>query len=284
MRSFFKLLDNRRSSLICGFAMLLAITLSLLAVFFGFVISLSAYLAIPIVLAGWYGSKRAGYIVAVFSSFLWIYVYYLDVITEGFLSDYLYADFMNLIAYFILALLITRFRGFHREEKRAADTDKLTGALNHRGFYAEFANEVIRSARYGHTFSLAYIDIDDFKLINDKLGHNIGDDVLIKTVRILQSSLRSTDSVSRIGGDEFACLLPETGYEEANLALIKLRDKLSEKIGAPGVMVNYSIGLVTFERPPDDVKQAMAAADKMMYSVKNNKKNGISSCVWRSEK
>lgn len=165
-------------------------------------------------------------------------------------------------------------------ESTAADTDKLTNILNSRGFYAELANELLRSVRYEHLFSLAYIDIDNFKSVNDSQGHAEGDKLLIEVAQCLKDSVRATDIVARLGGDEFACLFPETGQDASKAAFAKASEELQRRMSSYDWPVSFSVGLVTFETMPTDIKEAMKIADELMYSVKNADKNNISYRVW----
>ena len=188
-----------------------------------------------------------------------------------------------MIAYSLLAIITTNFRSVHRVEVVAADTDSLTRILNHRGFYAVFSIELLRSIRYKHMFSLAYLDIDNFKFINDSLGHSVGDKLLVEVAKCLKSALRVTDSVARLGGDEFACLLPETKPDAAKKVFAKVRDMLSKSMERFNRPVSFSVGVVTFETPPDDIKEAIKIADDLMYNVKKGKKNNIAYRIWRGK-
>jgi diguanylate cyclase (GGDEF)-like protein len=166
-------------------------------------------------------------------------------------------------------------------EAEAADTDTLTGVHSLRSFYAEIANEILRSRRYEHRFSLAYIDVDDFKKINDTLGHHEGDRLLIELANCLTTSLRATDTVARIGGDEFVCLMPETEETQAKSAILNVESSLKKRMSKKNWNVSFSIGLVTFDTLPEDVHEALKVADELMYSVKKSKKNAIAYKVWK---
>lgn len=179
--------------------------------------------------------------------------------------------------------MITNFRNVHRVEVVAADTDNLTSILNSRGFYAELSNELLRSIRFKRIFSLAYIDIDNFKTINDSKGHSIGDKLLIEVAKCLKKALRATDTVARLGGDEFVCLLPETKPAAAKKVFTKVREILSKSMKSHLWPVSFSVGMVTFETPPDNIKEAISIADDLMYNVKNGHKNNIAYRVWQSK-
>jgi len=195
----------------------------------------------------------------------------------------IYEGLSHLVAYALLAVMITNFRNVHRIEVVAADTDNLTGILNSRGFYAELANELLRSIRFKRVFSLAYIDIDNFKNINDSKGHSIGDKLLIEVAKSLKLALRATDTVARMGGDEFVCLLPETKPAAAKKVFSKVREILSENMKSHFWPVSFSVGIVTFETPPDDIKEAIKLADDLMYNVKKRNKNNIAYSVWQGK-
>ena len=136
------------------------------------------------------------------------------------------------IAFGSVALLAAAQRDWLRRERAISRTDGLTGLLNGRGFYEAAAVELARSSRYRHPLTLAYVDLDDFKEINDRLGHARGDAVLVAVAHALRRACRSTDLVGRLGGDEFVVLFPETDRDAAEAALVKLRSR-SQEVGEP---------------------------------------------------
>jgi len=114
-----------------------------------------------------------------------------------------------------LEVVLARSQGASRRLEREADADPLTGLANHRAFHDRLRTEVERAQRYGRPLSLACLDVDGFKDVNDQFGHQAGDKVLREVAARLTTVARSADLVARIGGDEFAILLPETTAEAA---------------------------------------------------------------------
>jgi diguanylate cyclase (GGDEF)-like protein len=283
MKTIFSIFDKRSSCTIYLLSLLIIALVSALYVAAAESIELGPFYFFAILLASWYGSRRAGVVVALLSTAaLMVVKAYVSHSAFGLLElFYIVSPYM--ITYVILAVLITNFRNVHRVEVTAADTDELTGIGNVRSFYADLANELLRSYRYQHVFSMAYIDVDDFKNINDTLGHATGDKLLIELADCLKSTLRRTDIVARIGGDEFVCLMPETAQDEAKSVFIKISSLLKSKMEDRGWPVGFSIGLVTFQTLPEDIKEAMEIADKLMYSVKKTKKDNIAYEVWHGK-
>jgi len=241
------------------------------------------FYAIPITLASWYGTRKSGILLALISMLLLILAKLLISHDFSGFEISLLEDISHAIAYVLLAIIVTRFRNLHRVEVLAADTDTLTGIGNPRSFYSDLADELVRSLRYGRIFSLAYLDIDNFKYINDSRGHAEGDKLLVEVASCLNTNLRKTDVAARIGGDEFACLFPETGQAEARIAFEKMHDMLQTRMKKYGWPVTFSAGLVTFDTPPKDTKEALKIADELMYSIKNGKKNNIAYKVWNGK-
>ena len=135
--------------------------------------------------------------------------------------------------------------------------------------------EIHRARRYDRPFTVIYIDLDDFKMVNDRFGHAMGDKLLRSLAQALHKKIRTTDLVARLGGDEFGILLPETGPEVAELIVRRLQDAgftLLEK----GWPVPFSMGVVTFLKPPASVDEMLIASDTVMYAAKENGKHGIS--------
>ena len=150
------------------------------------------------------------------------------------------------VAFGSVALLAAAQRDWLARERAISRTDGLTGLLNGRGFYEAAAVELARSTRYRHPLTLAYVDLDDFKSINDRFGHARGDAVLVAVARAMRRACRSTDLVGRVGGDEFVVLFPETGRDAAETALVKLRSRVEEAASQHGSRVTASIGSVSF--------------------------------------
>jgi len=162
-------------------------------------------------------------------------------------------------------------------EHRLALTDHLTGAANARAFVEAATREVERLRRYGHAFGLCYVDLDRFKAVNDQFGHGAGDELLRTVVRSIAAGLRSTDLLARLGGDELALLLPETGAEGASATAEKIRADIADAMAARGWPVTASVGALVCERPPGHVDELIRAADALMYQAKAGGRNRVAS-------
>jgi diguanylate cyclase (GGDEF)-like protein len=119
------------------------------------------------------------------------------------------------------------------------------------------------------------MDVDDFKLVNDRLGHSTGDRLLRTVAETLKEHSREVDVVARLGGDEFAVLMPETGERAARVAVARLRRRLLESSRAEGWPVTFSFGVVTWAAPPPSVDEMLRAADELMYAAKREGKDGV---------
>ena len=150
----------------------------------------------------------------------------------------------------------------------AARTDALTGLLNRRGFEERIADELARAHRNGRPVSLLVGDLDHFKSINDRFGHHLGDDVLREFGDLVTSTKRVVDGAARIGGEEFALLLPETDEHGAFLFAERLRRSVRETIAVPGDRVSVSFGVATFPRHGEHPDDLLRSADQAMYLAK----------------
>jgi len=156
-----------------------------------------------------------------------------------------------------------------------ARTDYLTSVLSSRFFYDLLQTEINRSKRYKNPFTIAYIDLDNFKTVNDELGHSIGDQVLCFVVNRVRKNLREIDVIARLGGDEFALLMPETKQESAQVVLSKLQHDILSGMQQNNWPVTLSIGVLTCINAPHTTDETIKIVDDLMYSVKRGSKNGI---------
>ena len=176
---------------------------------------------IPIVILSWYGRRAKPLLFAVFVVSITLFINAMLVDSFSFSLESIFYIFIRLITYAIAVVLIITFRSAHNAEFIMANTDNLTGLSNSRSFYLDLANEILRSIRYKHVFSLSYIDVDNFKRINDSIGHLKGDELIISVAKCLTSNLRKTDIIARLGGGEFAIIFPETSQAEVKSAFAK---------------------------------------------------------------
>ncbi|HWG94443.1 MAG TPA: GGDEF domain-containing protein, partial [Mycobacteriales bacterium] len=178
--------------------------------------------------------------------------------------------------FLVVVALVTALRQDATREGALGRTDPLTGLANTRSFYelAEAARHAV--ARTGRPVTVAYLDLDDFKAVNDRLGHAAGDELLRRTAATVAGAVRATDTVARLGGDEFAVLMPGTGRDEAAAVLARVRAAL-DGVEGPAGPLGSSIGAVTFATPPDGVDAMVAAADAAMYDAK---RDGKGRTVW----
>ena len=160
-----------------------------------------------------------------------------------------------------------------RELKFLADFDSLTGIYNRRKIEDILMFEIERSKRYGKPLSVLFIDIDNFKEINDTYGHRKGDQVLRRVASLIREELRSTDFVGRFGGEEFLVVLPETGPEEAVKVAERIR-RVIERADFGGVKVTVSVG-VTGYAEGERCGEVLERVDRAMYRAKANGKNRV---------
>lgn len=158
--------------------------------------------------------------------------------------------------------------------KNLSYTDSLTGIYNHRFFIEALENEVKRALRYDKKLSLAILDIDNFKEINDLYGHIVGDKVLIEVASKIKASCRETDIICRYGGDEIVVILIETGIEKAREICERINHSLGNMVlFDKNIKVTLSIGVAQFY--PKDPENILKKADDRLYKAKNKGKNNI---------
>lgn len=169
---------------------------------------------------------------------------------------------------------VTDRRRFEDELKRLADHDALTGLLNRRRFEAELGRQVARSRRYGESAAVLLMDLDQFKDVNDTLGHRAGDDLIQAVSGLLRERLRESDVLARLGGDEFAVLLPTAEREEAESIASELLDAVRERTLALGdgrsMGLTTSIGIALIQPElTEGGEDPLIEADVAMYEAKD---------------
>jgi len=225
-----------------------------------------AYL-VPIGIVAWGRGRVASAVFATLCAALWLFV---DVQTNGQISTP--TEVANLlvllVAFQITGQVLARLRGRLERERWLARTDPLTGIHNRRAFWNATARELERCRRFAEPFSVAYLDVDGFKGVNDHHGHAAGDEVLRRISALLQQELRQLDMVARLGGDEFAVLLPGTNVFGASSVMTRVRDLLRRAPWRSQYGIDFSIGCITVLVAPRDVDAVVAQADQLMYAMK----------------
>lgn len=240
----------------------------------GSVVSMVGYYLIPIGLAAWFLGKVPAYTLAGVSAVCRYYVaWYAPPIEKTPLLGLIGAVSI-LIVVFATCYLILRQKAATLTLTRNSQEDFLTGAKVGQAFREQSANELLRSERHGHPVSLVYFDIDGFKAINDDCGHQAGDNLLKHLGRTVGSTLRKYDIFGRMGGDEFAILLPETDQEEAKAIVKRIQQDVETTVSRLALPISLSIGVVTTSGGSDaSIDELLNCADKLMYSVKKTTKN-----------
>lgn len=241
----------------------------------GMEISVAFLYLLPIALAAWMLGMRAAAGTAILGAAMWLFDDWKRAPDYSHPAIPYWNAGIELGFFMTTAVLLSRLKRALEEEKRLARTDPLTGALNGRAFDAVAQDELVRARRTGQPITLAYLDIDGFKEVNDRWGHQTGDRVLRAVAETLRGSLRATDAFARLGGDEFAVLLPETAFTEAGRPLEKIRNDLLAAMRAQGWPPTFSIGAVTFGMPPASVDEMIRVADAAMYKIKNSGKDRL---------
>ena len=170
-----------------------------------------------------------------------------------------------------------------RQVRLLAKTDALTGIANHRSFHEKLDYEIARINRMGTVFSLVFMDIDDFKKVNDTYGHLVGDAVLRDLVMRVSESIRMIDEFFRYGGEEFAVILPETEVRGAEIVAKRIKTAVTSKpflYGRNVIPYTVSMGIASYHgKHPVNKNVLIQEADAAMYAAKRDGKNRISLCA-----
>jgi len=237
--------------------------------------SFALFYLFPVGIAAWWIGGRAGVICSFVSAAVWL-------LANDFLARENFSALLSMwnasirLAFFlVVTLLLVRIHNMLVREKAFSRADYLTGAYNVRAFHEIAEAECLRATRYPQPLTLAYIDLDGFKLVNDRYGHHVGDKVLQVVAQTLRAGVRRPDTVARLGGDEFALLLPQTDSASAEAFLPRLRDELLAAMQRNNWRVTFSIGALTCPTPPAALGDVVSEADELMYEVKRSGRNAI---------
>lgn len=231
---------------------------------------------IPISVVSWFGGIYYGIAIGLFCSFAWLDVYIVHHRDMLLLNDLTITNIsMKFTIYISYAILMGKLSEVLRREKAISRIDNLTGLANSRAFIDALDKEIDRFARHERIVSMIYMDLDNFKAINDNHGHTMGDKALKETAKVLNSVFRTSDTVARMGGDEFAVLLPETDNISSMTVAEKLREEYKKMSDEHKWHISLSIGVATFTNPPKDSDDIIKLADSLMYAAKKSGKNSI---------
>lgn len=268
------LLERMPRSGITAVALSLCVVVGVLDWMSGPDYSLAPFYLFPVVMAAWFGGRKAGYLLSLAGALSWLLAEMGGRKIYQFESALLWNDLMELLLLLLSALVVSALKGALERENEMARTDQLTGISNRRHYLELVTGEMRRNLRYKEPFTVAYLDIDKFKTVNDAMGHAEGDKLLRQTAIVIVAAIRETDTAARLGGDEFALLLPNTAEESALTVAEKVRQQLKKEVESRWP-ITFSMGLVIYLQSPATIDEVIDRADRLMYEVKEKCKDDL---------
>jgi diguanylate cyclase (GGDEF)-like protein len=272
---FFRTLEYIPRRLVVPLGLALQALIGFLDYRVGYYMSFSLFYLIPICLVTARTGRRNGIVMSILGSAVLFGVEYALRPLELDVPVLVWNVALRWGFFVLVTLALSELQESLKRESDLSRSDPITGLANSRSFAEQLEIEIARARRYHRPCSLAYMDIDDFKGVNDNFGHAAGDQFLSQVGKALKHSLRTTDTVARLGGDEFAILFPETDLPEARHVLERFRENIEHSAEGQHGRITMSIGLVTFHQAPNSPEEAIKIADDLMYAVKHEGKNGI---------
>jgi diguanylate cyclase (GGDEF)-like protein len=239
----------------------------------------TAIYMIPVGFAAWAAGLRVGAFVGLVAVSVEVFVSSKSIGGRHAGSILIYVYLLESITTAAGIFLMARMRYLLEEERQLSRMDYLTGVSNGRAFWEDLEVELERMRRDLKPLTVVFIDVDNFKQVNDKLGHKAGDDVLQCIGTTMKKVTRVIDVVARIGGDEFAMLLPGADVEAGKTVAERLRATVAAQCNVSDI-ATLSIGIAAFLQPPESAESLIVAADRLMYEAKGNGKNRIASRVF----
>ena len=244
----------------------------------GYVRSISVFYLIPVLIATWYTGVAAGILIA--------FIAVLSTTVSGMLTPHLpdkyFTLYWNAIVRFLFFITSILILNAWKKERFYARIDYLTGINNRYNFFEILRAELERFKRFNHPLSIVYMDVDNFKTINDQLGHKSGDELLKIVAKTLRDNFRSVDTIARLGGDEFVILMPETEASAAEVKIRMVQESLLEKIALKKWPVTFSFGIAVFVNSIFSPDEMLRMADHLMYKAKQGGKNCIVTDIYES--
>lgn len=271
----FTLIDTTNSRVVIAISATVLIVVAALDYLSGDGLASSVFYLIPVAVAGWRFEFRISGAFALSATMLSILVLMLLNVEYSNTFFAIWDGVSRFIVYFSFAVLLAHVRTSLEQARELALTDHLTGVANSRYFHEEAERELEHCRRHERPFTLAYIDIDDFKDVNDAIGHSGGDRVIKAVAGSLAGSVRRVDQVARQGGDEFMLFLHEVDPRQAERVLQQIHERVMLSLQQDGHDVSLSVGGVTWRFPPPTLDAAIHAADRVMYEVKRTEKGSV---------
>ncbi len=237
--------------------------------------SLALLYVLPIALVTWYVSAGWGFFFAAFAGIVDSALAFrgLPSGASAWLIGWTFVA--RMISFSVTAGIIWTLHRAIENQRALANTDPVTGIGNTRAYRIAASREIARCERQRSPITAVYLDLDNFKAVNDRFGHARGDRLLRVVAATLTANLRLTDHVARLGGDEFALVLPDAGPSDAGPLISKLHRLLLAEMERYGWPVTFSIGVATFAKAPRSVDDLLARADALQYRAKSSGKNRI---------
>lgn len=241
----------------------------------GFAISASLLYLGPVLLAAWYAGNLAGSGISLLVCVIWFVA---DAAAGQSLEHPLVEAWnflVRLVHFVVLSVLAAALRKSLEHERQLARTDPLTGLFGRRAFEERLEHDLALARRRGGALTIAYLDLDNFKTLNDLHGHAEGDRVLRTIGKVLRENRRGGDTAARLGGDEFALVFPDTDQPKAQIVIARLTRDLQRAFESGPWRYSCSVGAVTFQTAPSSLKEALHAADVLMYDAKRQGKDAV---------
>lgn len=253
-------------------------------------VSLSLLYVTPVLVAGWWLGRGPALAAALTAGSAW-FIADARMGVGGSAGDLAWNSSSRLVMLLALSAMLVRIRQDRSrlqeanarlaqlldQEEHLARTDALTGLANRRAFLERLADELARAHRKSAPVCLGYLDIDNFKSLNDKLGHSIGDEFLGAVAKAIRVNVRAGDVPARLGGDEFAVLFVDAQREAMERMAARLVESVRELASRhPGLELGASVGMAWFPSAPDAPEEMLRRADAAMYLAKSEGKGRFS--------
>lgn len=219
--------------------------------------------------------KAGGIGGAILATFLWLISMVLGGREYSSSLIWVFNSLMQSSVFLVVTYLIASLHDMLRKERELSHTDALTGLSNGRSFFESARRMIEIGSRQHGAITLAYLDLDNFKAVNDTGGHPEGDRILRLVAREIRANTRKSDLCARMGGDEFAILMPFTEKDGARGALEKIRDALANSVEFQAYHVTCSIGAISIGSGSMPIPDLVQRADELMYAVKRSGKNRV---------